>query len=145
MIRFVLFLTATALLVGASHAGDAQLPVLLTDDFTKGADNWQPGDPKAWKVVMSDKGTYYSQHAQSKVKTPHRSPFNFALIKDVSVGDFVFEAKCKSTCKDYPHRDLCLFFGYQDDAHFYYAHLGKKNDDHCNQIFIVNKDDRKKI
>ena len=50
-----------------------------------------------------------------------------------------------STIKDYNHRDLCLFFGYQDPAHFYYVHLGKKTDDHANQIFIVDGSDRKKI
>jgi hypothetical protein len=38
-----------------------------------------------------------------------------------------------------------LFFGYQDAAHFYYVHLGKKTDDHANQIFIVNGEPRKKI
>ena len=39
----------------------------------------------------------------------------------------------------------CIVFGYQDPAHFYYVHLGKKADDHANQIFIVNGADRKKI
>jgi hypothetical protein len=51
----------------------------------------------------------------------------------------------QSTHPDYPHRDLCLFFGYQDDSHLYYVHFGKKTDDHANQIFIVNDSDRKKI
>ena len=40
---------------------------------------------------------------------------------------------------------MCLFFGYQDPAHFYYVHLGKKTDDHANQIFIVNGAPRQKI
>jgi hypothetical protein len=40
---------------------------------------------------------------------------------------------------------MCLFFGYQDPAHFYYVHLGKKADDHANQIFIVNSAPRTKI
>ena len=30
-------------------------------------------------------------------------------------------------------------------AHFYYVHLGKKTDDHANQIFIVNNAPREKI
>ena len=30
-------------------------------------------------------------------------------------------------------------------AHFYYVHLGKKTDDHANQIFIVNDAPRIKI
>jgi hypothetical protein len=46
---------------------------------------------------------------------------------------------------DYGHRDACLVFGYQDKAHFYYVHFGKKTDDHANQVFIVNEKPRTKI
>jgi hypothetical protein len=63
----------------------------------------------------------------------------------VVVSDFVLVAKVRSTHPDYGHRDVCLFFGYQDPAHFYYVHLGKQADDHANQIFIVNEAPRKKI
>jgi hypothetical protein len=44
-----------------------------------------------------------------------------------------------------PHRDLCLFWGYQDPAHFYYVHLGARPDPHSCQIFIVNDAPRTKI
>jgi hypothetical protein len=57
----------------------------------------------------------------------------------------VFQAKVQSTGKDVPHRDMCLFFGYQDSAHFYYIHIARSADDHANQIFIVNDAPRKKI
>jgi hypothetical protein len=40
---------------------------------------------------------------------------------------------------------MCLFFGYQDDSHLYYVHLGKKMDPHANNIFIVNGAPRKSI
>jgi hypothetical protein len=126
-------------------AGDAELPLLFTDDFSKGAARWQPSDPAAWMIVKKDSGSYYSQFQQSKYKTPHRSPFNFSLIKDLPVTDFVLEAKVLSTGKDGDHRDMCLFFGYQDAAHYYYCHMAKKTDDRANQIFIVNGADRVKI
>lgn len=122
-----------------------ELPLVFEDDFEKGADRWEPTDPNAWKVIDLKGNKVYSQFQQSKYKPPHRSPFNFALIKDVTVTDFVFEAKLQSTVKDYDHRDMCVIFGYQDPAHFYYVHLGKKTDDHANQIFIVNNEPRKKI
>ena len=64
-----------------------------------------------------------SQHAQSKVQTPVRSPFNRAVRRGVIVGDFQFDVDLQSTARDYPHRSLCLFFGYQDPSHFYYVHL----------------------
>jgi len=66
-------------------------------------------------------------------------------VKDLVVGDFILDVKLQSTIKDYEHRDMCLFFGFQDPAHFYYVHFGKKADDHANQIFIVNNAPRKKI
>jgi hypothetical protein len=120
-------------------------PLLFSDDFSKGAERWEPTDAKAWKVADTKRGKVYSQFRQSEYKPPHRSPINFALVKDLNVADVVLEASVRSTVKDYPHRDVCLFFGYQDPAHFYYVHLGKKADDHANQIFIVNGAPRTKI
>ncbi len=143
----VALLTTAAVWAGGTHAGGkGELPLLFQDDFEKGAGAWEPTDPKAWKVIDSGKrGKVYSQFQMSKYKPPHRSPHNISLVKDVVVGDFVLEALVQSTGKDGAHRDMCLFFGYQDAAHFYYVHLAKKADDHANQIFIVNAADRKKI
>jgi hypothetical protein len=122
------------------------LPLLVAEDFEKGAERWQPTDPKAWRVSDGRGGKVYDQFVkQSAYKPPHRSPFNFALLKDVTVGDFALTAKVRSTIKDYGHRDACLIFGYQDKAHFYYVHFGKQTDDHANQIFIVNDKPRTKI
>jgi hypothetical protein len=126
-------------------AADDKLPRVFEDNFEKGAERWQPSDPAAWKIVAQDGNHIYCQFQQSKYKTLFRSPFNFALVKDLSLTDLVLEAKVKSTTKDYDHRDVCLFFGYQGPARYYYAHLGKKTDDRANQIFIVNNADRVKI
>lgn len=122
-----------------------ELPVLVTEDFEKGADQWEFSDPKAWKVVDTDKGKSLGLVEKTTPKTPHRSPFAIALLKDVVVGDFVLEVDAKSTVKDYPHRDLVFVFGYQDNDHFYYSHLGKRTDKQANQIFIVNAADRMMI
>ncbi len=142
-------LAALALLAGAALAAaqdpPRELPLLFQDDFEKGAVAWEPTDPKAWKVIDTGKGKAYRQFAQSKYKPPHRSPYNISLVKGVNVGDFVLEALVQSTGKDGAHRDVCLFFDYQDPAHFYYVHLAKKTDDRANQIFVVNGADRKKI
>ena len=122
-----------------------ELPVLVTEDFEKGADRWEFSDPKAWKVADTDKGKSLALVEKTTPKTPHRSPFGRALLKNAIVGDFVLEADLQSTVKDYPHRDLCLFFGFQDDDHFYYSHLGKRTDKNANQLFIVNGADRMMI
>ncbi len=122
------------------------LPLLFFDSFSSGtADNWEATDSNAWRVVRQNGQFVYNQFQASKVKTPVRSPFNRSMIKDITVGSFTFDVRLQSTIKDYGHRDLCLFFGYQDPAHFYYVHLGKKTDDHANNIFIVNGAPRTKI
>ncbi|MSR57303.1 MAG: hypothetical protein EXS05_06495 [Planctomycetaceae bacterium] len=121
------------------------LPLILFEDFEAGADRWEQSDPAAWKIAKQKDNHVYSQFEHREVKTPVRSPFNRAVLKDLVVSDFVLDVKLQSTKADYDHRDLCLFFGFQDPAHLYYVHFGKKTDDHANQIFIVNGEPRKKI
>jgi len=144
----ILLCTTMALLIcltGTLGAED-DLPLLFEDDFESGAGQWEPTDASAWKITKTDAGNVYSQFKKrSDYKPPHRSPYNMSLIKDVTVGDFVLEAKVLSTHPDYGHRDVCLFFGYQDPANFHYVHLGKKTDAHANQIFIVNDAPRTRI
>ena len=134
-----------ASLAPAGEAPKTDLPLIFEETFEKGADRWEPTDVQAWKVVKTDKGQVYNQFKTSSYKPPHRSPLNISLTKDVIVTDFVLQARVQSTGKDNAHRDMCLFFGYQDPAHFYYVHIAKAADDHANQIFIVNGADRKKI
>ena len=153
--RSIHTLLGLACLLGMSHstlmAAEAPemllgMPLLYRDDFSaEEAANWEPSDPKAWKLEMQGENRVFSQFAQSKVKTPVRSPFNRCVLKDVIVGDFVLDLKFQSTARDYPHRSLCLFFGYQDPAHMYYVHFGQRTDDHANQVFIVNNEPRTKI
>lgn len=121
-------------------------PLLVYEGFDDGLTHrWEPSDPNAWKIIQQGDNKVFSQFAQSKVQTPVRSPFNRCVLKDVIVGDFVLDLKFQSTARDYPHRSLCLFFGYQDPAHMYYVHFGQKTDDHANQVFIVNNAPRTKI
>jgi hypothetical protein len=134
-------------IVAWAHAGDSAPPLLLSDNFEKGIDAWQPNDPQAWKQidVGGEHQHVFSHFKQANYKPKYRSPVNYALLKKWIVSDFTLEADCQSTVKPYDHQDLCLFFGYQGPDQYYYSHLGKKTDDHANQIFIVNKAERTKI
>ncbi|HLY07769.1 MAG TPA: hypothetical protein VKW04_00565 [Planctomycetota bacterium] len=131
--------------LGLVLLGTQELPVLVREDFEKGAGRWEFSDPNAWKVADGPNGKMLSLFEKTTPALPHKSPFALALLKDVSVGDFVLEADVQSTGKRHPQQDLCLFFGYQDNAHFYYSHLARKTDKHHNQIFIVNGADRAMI
>jgi hypothetical protein len=135
------------LTAGVAGAADpAELPVVASDDFESGRiAGWVATDPQAWRIAADGDKHFLQQFAASQVQTQVRSPFNRALLSGVSVGDFQLDVDVQSTARDYPHRDVCLFFGYQDPTHFYYVHLGQRADDHANQIFVVNAAPRVKI
>jgi len=124
---------------------ESDLPLIRKENFENGANDWTPTDANAWRVYTQDGSEVYSLHRPSKYTPNHRSPFNYSLLDDVVVGDFDLYARVLTTQRDYGHRDMCLFFGWQDPEHFYYVHLGQKTDDHANQVFIVNDAPRIKI
>lgn len=119
--------------------------VVFQEDFESGLERWEILDPKTWKLNES------VSHSQSPTKTlaitareseyqpPFRSPLHIALVKDLSVGNVEISFRVRSTLDTGDHRDCCVFFGYQDDKHFYYVHVGAKPDPHSGQIMIVNK------
>jgi hypothetical protein len=140
LLIIVLLMTAPAI------ADDGDLPPLFETGFDDvSLSDWSATDPTAWKIEEVEGETVIHQFRQSNVQTPVRSPFNRAVLRGMSVSDFQLDVDLQSTARDYPHRSLCLFFGYQDPAHFYYVHLGQRTDDHANQIFIVNEAPRTKI
>ncbi|MBN2021423.1 MAG: hypothetical protein JW809_01395 [Pirellulales bacterium] len=147
MRRWVLLVFVLLIVVpSVASAAEAALPLLLKEDFADGADRWQPTDPAAWRVRHTERGNAYNQFKQSKYAPPRRSPFNVSLLKDYFVGDFVLTVRVQSTHKTTSaHRDMCVFFGYQDNAHFYYAHLGKVPDPNSSQIMIVDDAPRRMI
>jgi hypothetical protein len=154
--EFAGLLIVAALLVAASSAVQAGeepppskaggLPEVFQDDFEKGAERWEPLGEKneCWRIEETDKGKSYHQFKNyGKSLGKHRSPFNIALVKGLVLEDFVFEADVKSTKKNYAHRDVCFFFGFQDPDHFHYVHFGLKTDAVSNRIMVVDGAPRK--
>lgn len=126
---------------GAVRAEDAKAelaPPLFETDFSTGVEAWVMTDPAAWKVEVEEGDPKFSLFGKSDYVAPVRSPHNMARVKDLVVTDFTLEVDAKQTGKEYGHRDLCFFFGYQDPSHFYYVHLATVADPHANSIFLVN-------
>lgn len=147
--RLLIFLMAVLSIGMASPVGGQAgepLPLVFTEDFEEGAERWRPTDPVMWKITQEPGGNrVYHLLGKSNFEPPYRSPFSFSLREDAVVGDFVFTARVKTLQKSLPHRDMCVIFGYQNPARFYYVHLGERTDPHANQIFIVNDAPRVKI
>lgn len=131
-----------------------ELPLLVEDDFESDLARWHlsdpPGSEPTWEIVTGNESASANQvlrsRGGSKYKPPHRSPWNIALVIEPVVNDFELTVRVQNTNYDAgDHRDLCIFWGYQDPAHFYYVHLGAKADPHSCQIFIVDGADRTMI
>jgi hypothetical protein len=162
-VTFLFRLIAVATILtwcGGALAQEKELPLLLREDFENGMARWRPTDDPAngvWKVVEQGVGEGRGARGegrantqktgnhllrvtgQSRYQPPHRSPHSIVWLKDVVVTDFVLTARVQNTNPGAgPHRDLCLFWGYQDPAHFYYVHFGAEADPAACQIFIVN-------
>jgi hypothetical protein len=100
-------------------------------------------DPTAWRWASNAATLELAQ--QSSYKPSVRSPFNIALLADRMFDDFVLEADLIQTGKEYGHRDMCLFFGFQSVTNFYYVHIATAADDHAHNVFIVDGAPRVKI
>ena len=101
---------------------------------------FQMTDSNAWKWVTTDDGHGGSMELfqQSKYKPIVRSPVNIALIADKVFTDFIVEVDMIQTGKEYGHRDMCIFYGFQSPTNFYYTHIATAADPHAHNCFIVD-------
>ena len=132
------------------QAQERDVKVLFESDFSQGMKAWDALDD-GWKIKQLDDPGSDSPAVLSlfkkktNYKPPFRSPGHIALIRGQEFGSFELNVDVLSTHKDYNHRDVCFFFGFEGPGKYYYVHLGKKMDPHANQIFIVNQAARTKI
>lgn len=122
--------------------------IVYEQDFAGGdcLGDFQFTDPNAWRKGTNKAGdTFMEQFRASEYKYKVRSPYNIALLIKHQVKDFILDLELQQTGKEYGHRDMCVFFGFQDRSHFYYAHIASKTDDHAHNVFIVNDKPRAKI
>lgn len=130
-------------------------PVLIEEGFDGGMGRWETMDPDPlsnpfWRVEHlnegGDENQVLSVAGKSDYQPPHRSPHSVAILREPAVRDFSLTVDVRNLAPEAgPHRDLCVFWGFQDPAHFYYVHLGAVPDPHSCQIFIVDGADRRAL
>lgn len=143
MNRAALLLLALAACAGATFESPRQDPVwqeVYHGTFAAETDvePLHTSDPTRWR--RNDEGGVASLEllGKSDYEPAVRSPYSIALLPDVDVGDFDLELDVLQTGREYGHRDLCLFFGFQDPQHFYYVHLASKPDPNAHNVFVVD-------
>lgn len=136
---------ATAADKPAGIPGDYKLLYEQNFDRPESLQQFVMTDSNAWKAVASEGGAGLALTQQSKYKPAVRSPVNIALVGDKIFGDFTLDVRMKQTGREYGHRDMCIFFGFEDPKNFYYAHIATAADDHAHNIFVVDDAPRTKI
>jgi hypothetical protein len=102
-------------------------------------------DPVAWQIGPGRTSHALELVRQSRYQPPVRSPVNLALLSDRAFGDFILEADLVQTGREYGHRDMCIYFGFQNPTNFYYVHIATAADDHAHNVFLVKNAPRTKI
>jgi hypothetical protein len=122
------------------------MPLVFEEDFEKGRSRWETTDDGSWDCTESDGNHTFSQNKRiSDYQPTVRSPHNIALIRELTVDDFVIVFRVRSINDTGNHRDCCVFFCHQDPGRFYYVHLGAKPDPASGQIMVVNREPRRPL
>jgi len=120
--------------------------VVFDEDFNDlKIKDWRMTDPQAWKTEKMDGSGVLHLSALSKYDPKVRSPKSILWFNEKGPDSFIFDAVVKSTEKSHAHRDVCIFFGLQDDEHFYYTHIAEVADPHAHSVFAVDGKPRKSI
>ncbi len=171
-IRSFLALAATALAPNLSPWASAgpdlpqgyTLQYEQTFESKRAFDAFMMTDRSAWELLKKDGSQVLALTGKSDYEPPHRSPYNIALIKGLTFGDFVLEVDIQQSgvkgtpisefmkqhpdpteAGGYAHRDHCFFFGFQDPAHYLYIHVAKTGDNNAHNVFVVNEAPRTPI
>lgn len=127
--RAALMVVAAALVSCAGRGGLAESKVF---DLT---------DPEAF-VIEGDEVALVGPAAYAP---PHRSPHAIALLDGAEYRSFTLDVEMMQTGREYGHRDLCLVFGFESAARFYYVHLATTPDANAHNVFLVDGAPRRNL
>jgi hypothetical protein len=130
------FLTALAF-------GSAKEPIRLTEhrdelEFLR-ADHWIEGSVAGQQCLILD--------VPGEQRPPVRRPGEYALWKGKGPAGGTFTVQAATLMPaEVKNRDVCIIFGYQDDTHFYYAHVSSNSDGKVHNVIMrVDGDSRERI
>ena len=127
-----LLLGSILLWVGLQAAGQVA-PLTCTDSFDSGAAAWDLR-PRANWAVQEGLLTLRQPGPQTP---PVRRPGAYALLKDRVWREVTLEARVQSLRPaSVKGRDVCVLFGYQDETHFYYAHLSNDSNGQTHNVIV---------
>ena len=123
-----------------SSSSEEAWPLVYSQDFEAPTSlaGYEFTRPESWTWTDSDGVGSLELLGKSDYEPPHRSPHSIALIPAITVADFDLEVELLQTGHNYDHRDMCLFFGFQSPARYYYVHLATSPDENAHNVFKVH-------
>ena len=121
--------------------------LVYSQDFRESdaLDDFQFSDPAAWRLGTQNGRYFMEQFQPSNYEYKVHSPYNIGLVRTLRLRNFILECELLQTGKDYGHRDMCLFYNFQNRSHFYYSHIATKPDNHAHGCFLVDNKPRIRI
>ncbi|MCA8964638.1 MAG: hypothetical protein H6838_15270 [Planctomycetes bacterium] len=135
-----LLLTAACASAGGAPSGQ-RWPLVYSQDFAtaKSRDDFACSDPTQWRWTDAQGRPSLELLGKSDYQPPFRAPTSQAILTRFEVADFDLECDVLQTGREYGHRDLCLFFGWQSAERFYYVHLATAPDPNAHNVFVVDR------
>lgn len=132
---------------GGAPAPRPAWPIVYQQDFSdaRATQDFVFTDASRWRHHADGDTRGLELLGKSKYKPKHRSPTSIALLRDLEVRDFDLEVDLKQTGRNYGHRDMCLFFGFQGPSSFYYTHMATSPDQNAHNVFRVHDAPRTNI
>ncbi len=115
-------------LLASSHAVELELAQSHDQLIFLNSGEWKTGEVLGEMALILD--------VPGKQRPPVRRPTEFALLKSENpIGEFAVKAATLMP-DEVKNRDICLIFGYQDQTHFYYAHISSNSDNKYHNIIM---------
>jgi hypothetical protein len=140
-----LFFAATVCVaVSVGHAAETKN---MNDSFQGKWEGWEPLAPGHWEVSHTNDHSVLHLVKNAPQRPPVRRPGMYILSPDGVVSNVVITSRVKTLRPpEVIRRDVCVLFGYQDDTHFYYAHISSSSDDLVHNVIMrVDGDQRTRI
>ena len=129
-----------------SGAGSPAETFTYVENFEHGtALNWEAVNPEDWHLLRNGANRFYALTKPFTSGVPRR-PIQISLLKQKTFGDLTFTARVRRP--DPAMGSLVLIFGYQDETHFYYAHLSEDSSVKApmhNGLFVVDGAPRHRV
>lgn len=108
---------------------------------------WEPLAEGHWKITRTNNWPVLHLVENAPQRPPVRRPGMYILSPAGVVSNVVITSRVLTLRPpEVKNRDVCIFFGYQDDTHFYYAHICSSSDDRAHNVIMrVDGNERTRI